>query len=71
MRRVLLLWIMGVLLGGFSPAYASLELEERAMLAYQRGETLRRSGKYEEAVKAYRQTLQIFPEHPIAFERLR
>ena len=71
MRRVLLPWIIGVLLGGFSPAHASLELEERAMLAYQRGETLRRSGKYEEAVKAYRQTLQIFPEHPIAFERLR
>jgi len=37
MRRVLLLWIIGVLLGGFSPAHASLELEERAMQAYQEG----------------------------------
>ena len=28
MRRVLLLWIIGVLLGGFSPASASLEVED-------------------------------------------
>jgi tetratricopeptide (TPR) repeat protein len=71
MKRVLLLWIIGVLLGGFSPASASLEVEEKAMRAYQEGEALHRSGKYEEAVRAYRQTLQILPEHPTAFERLR
>ncbi|MFQ5802632.1 MAG: tetratricopeptide repeat protein [Candidatus Methylomirabilales bacterium] len=71
MRRCVLPWVIGVLLGGYSAAHASLEMKEKAMLTYQRGETLRRSGKYEEAGKAYRQTLQIFPEHPIAFERLR
>ncbi len=71
MKRPLLLWVTGALLGGFSPVHASLELEERAMLTYQQGEVLRRTGRYEEAVGAYRQTLQLFPEHPIAFERLR
>ncbi|MFQ5656353.1 MAG: tetratricopeptide repeat protein [Candidatus Methylomirabilales bacterium] len=71
MRPVLLLGIMGALLSGFSMAYASLELEERAMNTYTQGEVLRRAGRYEEAATAYRQTLQILPEHPTAFERLR
>ena len=71
MRPVLLLGITGALLSGLSPAYASLELEERAMNTYMQGEVLRRAGMYEGAATAYRQTLRIFPEHPIAFERLR
>ncbi|MFQ5946470.1 MAG: tetratricopeptide repeat protein [Anaerolineae bacterium] len=71
MRRIVLPFLIGLLLGGPSPALASLEVEERANLAYQEGETLRRSGKFEEAVEAYRETLQIFPEHPTAFEHLR
>jgi tetratricopeptide (TPR) repeat protein len=69
--HVLLVGFTAILLGGLSPAYASLEREEQAMRFYQEGEALRRAGRSEEAVKAYRQTLQIFPEHPVAFDRLR
>lgn len=71
MRRLLVPWITGILLGSTSLAYASLELEEKAMRAYQQGDAMRRAGRYEEAVRAYRHTLQIFPEHPAAFDRLR
>lgn len=71
MTRILLAGVTAILLGAFSPAYASLELEEKAMPFYQQGEALRRTGRYEEAVKAYRQALQIYPEHPVAFDRLR
>lgn len=71
MRRLLLPWITAILLGGVSLAHASLELEEKAMRAYQEGEALRKAGQYEEAVRAYRHTLEIFPEHPAAFDRLR
>ncbi|MBW8057435.1 MAG: tetratricopeptide repeat protein [candidate division NC10 bacterium] len=71
MRHLLVPWIIGILLGGASLAHASLELEEKAMQAYQQGDALRRAGRYEEAVRAYWQTLQIFPEHPAAFDRLR
>ncbi len=71
MKRVLILCVIGSVLGGFSPASPSLEVEEKAMHAFQQGEALRRAGRYEEAVEAYQQTLRIFPEHPTAFDRLR
>ena len=71
MRRVLLPWIIGIFVGGLPLAHASLDREEQAMRSYQRAEALRLAGRFEEAITAYRQTLQIFPEHPVAFERLR
>lgn len=71
MRRVIAVWIVGASLSLFAPAYASLGREEKAMQAYRHGEDLERTGRYEEAVRAYRQTLHIFPEHPGAFDRLR
>ena len=71
MRRLLVPWITGILLGSASLGHASLELEEKAMRAYQQGDALHRAGRYEEAVRAYRHTLQILPEHPAAFDRLR
>jgi tetratricopeptide (TPR) repeat protein len=71
MRGVLVPVITGIVLGTFSPAHGSLELEEKAMRTYQQGEAFRRAGQDEAAVNAYRQTLEIFPEHPVAFDRLR
>lgn len=71
MTRVLLAGITAILLGGLSPAHASLEREEQAMRFFQQGEAQRRAGRTEEAVEGYRHTLQIFPEHPVAFDRLR
>ncbi len=71
MRRVVVAWFVGISLSALSPAYASLEREEKAMLVYQQGDVLQRTGRNEEAFTAYRQTLLIFPEHPGAFDRLR
>jgi tetratricopeptide (TPR) repeat protein len=41
------------------------------MQHYRRAEALRLAGRFEEASSGYRQTLQVFPEHPTAFDRLR
>ncbi|MFQ5960816.1 MAG: tetratricopeptide repeat protein [Candidatus Methylomirabilales bacterium] len=71
MTRILLAGITALMLGSLSPATASLAREEQAMRFYQQGEVLRRAGRYEEAATAYRQALQIVPEHPVAFGRLR
>jgi tetratricopeptide (TPR) repeat protein len=71
MRRLVLLWIAGGLVGLLSVAHASPGVEERATQNYRRAEALRLAGRFEEATSAYRQTLQDFPEHPSAFDRLR
>lgn len=71
MSRILLAGMIGALLGGFSSASASLEVEEQAMRLFQQGEGLRQAGEYEKAALTYRQALQIFPGHPVAFDRLR
>ncbi len=68
---MLLVGITALLLGSLSPAYASLTREEQAMRFYQQAEALRQAGRYEEAVRAYRQALETMPEHPVAFDRLR
>src|SRR3990172_7968731 len=71
MRHLLLPWITGVLVGSLSLAHASPAREEKATQHYQRAEAVRRAGRFEEAISGYRQTLQGFPEHPLAFDRLR
>ena len=69
--RLLLPWITGVLVGSLSLAHASPGVEEKATQHYRRAEALRLAGRFEEATSGYRQTLQDFPEHPAAFDRLR
>ncbi|MFQ5847717.1 MAG: tetratricopeptide repeat protein [Candidatus Methylomirabilales bacterium] len=71
MRHILLPWIIGIVIGGSSLAHASVGREEQATLSYHRAEALRRAERYQEAIEAYRQTLRAFPEHPVAFDRLR
>jgi len=71
MMRLLLPWITGVLVGSLSLAHASPGVEEKATQHYRRAEALRLAGRFEEAISGYRQTLQGFPEHPAAFDRLR
>lgn len=71
MKRLLLLCLIGGFLGNHSLASASLELEEKAMRTFQQGEAFRETGRNEDAAMAYRETLYIFPEHPVAFDRLR
>jgi len=71
MRRLLLPWIIGALVGSLSVAHASPGVEEKATQNYRRAEALRLAGRFEEAISGYRQTLQGFPEHPLAFDRLR
>ncbi|MCI0483041.1 MAG: tetratricopeptide repeat protein [candidate division NC10 bacterium] len=71
MKRLLLPWLTGVLVGLLSVAHASPGAEEQATQNYQRAEVLRLAGRFEEAINGYRQTLQGLPEHPVAFDRLR
>lgn len=71
MRRLLLVWLVAVLLGGTVPVLAMPEIEQRAMPGFQRGEALRAAKDETGAVEAYRKALAIFPAHPTAFERLR
>lgn len=71
MRRSRPTWMLGVLLGIVAVAHASADREERATPSFERAESLRRAAKFPDAIAAYRQTLQILPEHPLAFDRLR
>jgi tetratricopeptide (TPR) repeat protein len=71
MRRLLLPWITGAVVGLLSVGHASPGVEEQATQDYRRAEVLRLAGRFEEAISGYRHTLQVFPEHPTAFDRLR
>src|SRR3972149_1405650 len=70
MRHLLLPWITGVLVGSLSLAHASPGAEEKATQNYQRAEGLRLAGRLEAAISGDPETLQGFPEHPAAFDRL-
>jgi tetratricopeptide (TPR) repeat protein len=72
MRRMLCSGMIGLLLlGAPALAHAAADRGAQARQSYERGETLRRAGKYAEAIEAYRRSLQMVPEHPVAFDRLR
>jgi tetratricopeptide (TPR) repeat protein len=71
MRRFLLPWVAGAVVGLVSMAHASPGAEEQARQDYRRAEALRLAGRFEAAIGGYRHALQVYPEHPTAFDRLR